>query len=145
MALAFGELLRWGEEFTHYDNRYFLRSTDYGFQVSREIDVAIEHDTMSPFRFTHRATIIRAADGVALLHVLDEERPEERHFVERIKAGLIFLSPGVQALGRNNHRTLGLPHTHYTSPTPIKRFEILEASYCVKAGQPYLRPVRLIL
>lgn len=145
MVVVWGELVRWGIDRLHLDNRFFAVDCDFGFSTVTAVDVAVEHDTMSPYRFAYQATLFKASDGIVFLHTLDESRPEERAIIDQVAAGAIFLSPGVQQLGLNNARTLGLPGKHYDSPHPVTKFVIAEASYCRRAGQPYLPPVEILV
>lgn len=43
------------------------------------------------------ATVIRAADGLAIMHTLDTARPEEARIAELVKAGRCYFSPGVHS------------------------------------------------
>lgn len=145
MTLVVGELVRWGVDRLHVDGRYFTADCDFGFASVTTVDVCVEHDTMSPVRFANPATLLKASDGIFFVHVLEESRPEERAIIDQIAAGAIFLSPGVQRVGLNNARTLGLPRKTYDSPFPIADFRIAEASYCRAAGQSYLPPVEILV
>lgn len=145
MALARGTVLEWGKDKLHINGRYFVPHCDFGFKTaSTAVHVLEEHDTWG-YVYRHKATLLRASDGIMMIHPLDESIQQERAMIERIAAGLVFLSPGVQAPRKNNARTLGLPGAFYAKPEPIERFHIEEISYCAAAGQGYLRPVALLL
>lgn len=142
MALIIGTAVEFDK--LHYNGRYFAKSCDFGFSTSVQVPVLVEHDTFG-YQFVNPALLMRASDGVLMLHNLDETLPDERDMLERVAAGPVFLSVGVQEPGKANARTLQLPGTFYDTPHPINRFPIAELSYVNTPAQTYLKPCQILL
>ena len=117
----------------HVDGEYFRAETDFGFKASVTVPVTIEHE-LAGYVFKHAAVLMRLADGLHMLHPLDETLPDERAMLERIKAGGIYLSPGPVAPGHGQTVARAVP-TSGGRPRPLTRYIIREVAYTTMPAQ----------
>lgn len=140
MALIAGEAVRFN--LLMYDGRYFQKKTNYGFTLAAQVPVLLEHDTAG-YQCRHLASLLRGADGILLLHNLDETLPQERELLERIAARTIFLSPGTVPPGQHN-AALAQPRIMHSAPYALRHFPIREISYTRTPAQEYLQPCEIL-
>jgi hypothetical protein len=92
--------------------------------------------------FTHRASWIKAGDGIGFLHTLDLARPAERRVYELARAGNLEISYGIDPTPEQTRASVAAMNQRDRprEVRPVATHDIKHMSYCERGDAAYPQP-----